>query len=238
MSDRNKKDKDLNNNPFKALKGLSVSQPGKKSTSPATAEKSPSPRPAAAPPEQLSEEDLFAREMGLLGVTPKPEGEHSEPPPKAPPAPPAAGKPAQREPATEEELFLDSLGKMDRVFRDEFTQEDSSATPAAQGRRQRQLRRGKLVPEDQLDLHGMTRDEAGERVRYFLENSIYHGRRTVLVVTGRGLGSAGEPVLRAEVERLLGQELRELVLEWGRAPRQYGGEGALVVFLRGGRENH
>jgi DNA-nicking Smr family endonuclease len=38
-------------------------------------------------------------------------------------------------------------------------------------------------------------------------------------------------VLRQAVEALL-QESKRQVVEWGLAPRRYGGSGALVVFLR------
>jgi len=54
----------------------------------------------------------------------------------------------------------------------------------------------------------------------------------VLIVTGRGNRSDGEAVLRTEIERYLAQEAAAWVTEWGRAPARYGGEGALVVFLR------
>ena len=97
----------------------------------------------------------------------------------------------------------------------------------------RQLRRGQLVPEDQLDLHGLHRHEALEKVRFFLEDAAYHGRRTVLIVTGRGQHSAEGPVLREAVARYLREEQGGQVLEWGVAPKNYGGDGALVVFLRG-----
>jgi DNA-nicking Smr family endonuclease len=60
--------------------------------------------------------------------------------------------------------------------------------------------------------------------------------KTVLIVTGRGKSSGAEPVLRAEVERYLNHDAGAWVSEWGRAPRQYGGEGALVVFLKGSKK--
>jgi DNA-nicking Smr family endonuclease len=126
--------------------------------------------------------------------------------------------------------FLDAVGSMEKTFKDEWLEDE----PAKQAvpRRMRQVERGQLKPEDKLDLHGLTIDEACPKVRFFLQDAIYQGFKTVLIITGKGLHSSDGPVLRQAVEKLLGQQ-RELVIEWGVAPRRYGGDGALVVFLRG-----
>ena len=60
---------------------------------------------------------------------------------------------------------------------------------------------GRLHP--QLDLHGMTGDEARRRTEQWLRDRQAEGVRTVEVVTGRGRRSAGIPVLRTEVQHLL-----------------------------------
>ena len=210
-----RKDSDRFANPFKQLKGFCVSTP----------EVAPQPK-INAPAEPQAEEagDLFAREMKRLGVR----GGAAAPSPEIP----QGGDEAVPCEPDDNELFLDAVGQLDAVFEDEFPaaeEEGSAATP----RRMKLVRRGRLVPEASLDLHGLTRDEARARTRHFLEDAAYHGQRTVLIITGRGKGSGGEPVLRSELERYLSQEGRAWVSEWGRAPRQYGGEGALVVFLKG-----
>jgi DNA-nicking Smr family endonuclease len=69
------------------------------------------------------------------------------------------------------------------------------------------------------------------KVPFFLQDSVYQGFQTVLIITGKGLHSKEGPVLRTAVEKLLSQQ-KEQVLEWGLAPQRYGGSGALVVFLR------
>jgi len=213
---------EMKNNPFKALKGFSVSD-AKAVTAP---EPTQPPAPKASAPE---EPKSFAEEMAFLGVRPmvgRPDtGE------------PIVEKGAVPEllpqvPVSDEELFAEALGKLDTVFSDQFPEEDDEVSVAGSPRRMKQLRQGKLTPEATLDLHGMKRDEALNRVRYFLENSVYHGMKTVLIVTGRGKGSEGEPVLRSEVERYLADEGKTWLAEWGRAPKQHGGEGALAVFLK------
>jgi DNA-nicking Smr family endonuclease len=54
----------------------------------------------------------------------------------------------------------------------------------------------------------------------------------VLVITGKGNNSTGEPVLQQAVAAWLRDAGRELVLEIAPAPREMGGSGAFVVFLR------
>lgn len=56
--------------------------------------------------------------------------------------------------------------------------------------------------------------------------------QTLLVITGRGLHSEdGEPVVRFETESYLSR-CSAMVAEWGRAPKDYGGEGAIFIFLK------
>jgi len=218
----NKKDREkgFQQNPFKDLKGFCASSPKKGA---------PEKRPAQPPIQDDAE--LFAEEMERLGVSRTPMEESRKE--KGENGPPASVTESEvKPPKTDREQFLASLGEMETVFCDEIPEEES---PPAPPRRMRQVRRGELAPEAQLDLHGLTRDEARDRVRHFLDNASYHGRRTVLIVTGRGKGSGGEPVLRKEIERYLQHEAAAWVAEWGRAPARFGGEGALVVFLKGRR---
>ncbi|WP_303720753.1 Smr/MutS family protein [Malonomonas rubra] len=131
----------------------------------------------------------------------------------------------------EEEQFLQAMGELQVKFSDSYAEEGSP--PEAAPRRMKQLKKGKLVPEATLDLHGFTRDDVVAKLQFFLQNAQRQGWRTLLVITGRGLNSIdGEPVLRIEAERFLQNEGRQSVAEWARAPKQYGGDGALVLFLR------
>jgi DNA-nicking Smr family endonuclease len=58
------------------------------------------------------------------------------------------------------------------------------------------------------------------------------GQKAVLVITGKGNNSPGEPVLQQAVVSWLRDAGRELALEFAPAPREMGGSGAFVVFLR------
>lgn len=222
MSRKKEHEKSFRHDPFKRLKGFGVSAP---QSLPAVKPPVPVPAPVAA----SDEAGLFAEEMARLGVAGRPGAAGEEPAPPAPPEEPQVNREVPPLP-TERELFLAALGGMSAVFADEVPAAEEAP---AQPRRMRQVRRGELLPEAQLDLHGLTRDQARERVRFFLDDAVYQGRRTVLIVTGRGKSSAGEPVLRAEIERYLAHDAAAWVAEWGRAPARFGGEGALVVFLKG-----
>ena len=95
----------------------------------------------------------------------------------------------------------------------------------------RKLRRGVWVLQAEIDLHGLRRDEARERVAEFLRDAARNGLRCVRVVHGKGHGSPGrEPVLKAKVKSWLIQ--RSEVLAFTHARPADGGHGALIVLLR------
>jgi DNA-nicking Smr family endonuclease len=99
----------------------------------------------------------------------------------------------------------------------------------------RKLRRGVWVIQAQIDLHGLRRDEARERLGAFLREAVAEGARCVRVVHGKGLGSPGrEPVLKGKVRAWLVQ--KNEVLAFAQARPSDGGHGALVVLLRSARE--
>ena len=129
----------------------------------------------------------------------------------------------------ERDEFLAAVDQVDPPVEEDLPAVEES--PRARPRRMKQLERGELAPSAELDLHGLTRDAALSRVRAFLAHAARQKWPVVVIVTGKGLHSAEGPVLRNAVERLLG-ESRDLVLEWGAAPRRLGGSGALAVFVR------
>jgi DNA-nicking Smr family endonuclease len=80
-----------------------------------------------------------------------------------------------------------------------------------------------------LDLHGRTAAEAREMVRSFLTIAARRWPGAVVhIITGRGRGSAGRPVLRGTVAGMLRGELAPRVADWARD----GDEGGYLVRLR------
>lgn len=95
----------------------------------------------------------------------------------------------------------------------------------------RKLRRGHWILQDELDLHGATREIARELLNAFVHDAFRRGLRCIRVIHGKGLGSVdGQPVLKSKVLAWLIQKDEVLALCQARA--QDGGAGALVVLLR------
>ena len=95
----------------------------------------------------------------------------------------------------------------------------------------RDLRRGRWVVQDEIDLHGQTREEARLLLAQFIADALQDGVRCVRVVHGKGLRSPGrQAVLRQLVRGWLMQ--KNEVLAYCQARPQDGGEGALIALLR------
>jgi DNA-nicking Smr family endonuclease len=95
----------------------------------------------------------------------------------------------------------------------------------------RKLRRGHWIVQGEIDLHGMTRDEARPHLARFLSECLHRGARCIRVIHGKGLRSRNrEPVLKARVAHWLSQ--RDEVLAFCEAPPRDGGSGALYVLLK------
>ena len=95
----------------------------------------------------------------------------------------------------------------------------------------RKIVKGRTRIEGRIDLHGMTQSEAHSRLLRFLESSYQQGRRTILVITGKGV--RGEGVLRQAVPRWLSEpEFRKYASGYHEAHVTHGGGGALYVRLR------
>lgn len=89
--------------------------------------------------------------------------------------------------------------------------------------------------QEELDLHGYTRDEAAVRIENFILTAHGKGFRTVRVITGKGLHSEGPAVLSQVAEKKL-HELKErgllLAYRWERKKREHSG-ASIVYLLRG-----
>lgn len=95
----------------------------------------------------------------------------------------------------------------------------------------KRLRHGEWAIQAQVDLHGLRREEARERLAEFLREALRQGFRCVRVVHGKGLGSPGrEPVLKGKVRAWLVQKQEVIAFTQARAAE--GGAGALVVLLQ------
>ena len=107
----------------------------------------------------------------------------------------------------------------------------SSAPAGIDQKTVKRIRKGRTAIDARFDLHGLTRDDAYDRLLSFLALSRAMGRRTVLVITGKGYSGGG--VLRREVPLWLANpEFRMHVSGMEEAALHHGGEGALYIRLR------
>lgn len=102
----------------------------------------------------------------------------------------------------------------------------------------RKIARGRTSIEGKIDLHGMTQIEAYNRLFHFLDSAYLAGKRTVLVITGKGV--RGEGILKQAVPRWLSEPMfKSKVIGFHDAHVTHGGTGALYVRLRNqNREKH
>lgn len=129
-------------------------------------------------------------------------------------------------------VFLEEIRrlKLEVTFSEEMPHEDELRV--LPGNRLRQLKRGIISVESQLDLHGLTKDEALRELPRFLRSAQLRNEKAVLVITGKGNNSPTEPVLQQAVASWLRDAGRTMTSEFAPAPREMGGSGAFVIFLK------
>ena len=95
----------------------------------------------------------------------------------------------------------------------------------------RRLRRGHIPVADEIDLHGLTADEAHSALAEFLIEAVAGRTRCVRVIHGKGLRSGpGGPVIKRRIGRWLRR--RDEVLAFCSARSVDGGTGAVYVLLK------
>ncbi|GKS69620.1 DNA-nicking endonuclease, Smr domain [Nitrosomonas sp. PY1] len=113
----------------------------------------------------------------------------------------------------------------------------SFARPGVSHQTLRRLRRGYWPIQDNLDLHGYTRDIARQELMAFLENCTENQFRCVRVIHGKGFSSPNrDPILKKQVGHWLAQ--CSSVLAFYQAKPSDGGGGAVLVLLQTKKRHH
>ncbi len=112
-------------------------------------------------------------------------------------------------------------------------------------RQAKRIAGGRIEIEARIDLHGMRASEAHGALRGFILRCYAQGKRSVLVITGKGGagdvrdqpfqldGQRERGVLKRHVPLWLTEpEMRAVVVSFTTAHARHGGEGALYVQLR------
>ncbi|MYM95230.1 Smr/MutS family protein [Duganella vulcania] len=154
--------------------------------------------------------------------------------PSLPKSAATAAAPARKLTQAEDDaaVLRESLSDLFEV--DHYLEDDPALNYAAPGVGPdvvKKMRKGHWPVQDELDLHGLRRDDARDAIGDFLRKSAMRNYRCVCVIHGRGFGSRGqEPVLKSMVHSWLVQ--KEEVVAFCQARSSEGGEGALIVLLR------
>ncbi len=130
-------------------------------------------------------------------------------------------------PAIKEEIIINKLL--------EETYLDPKEIPAGISLNQAEnLKKGKIRPEVEIDLHGFTQEKANSYLKDKLTEFHKKNIRCVLVITGKKIGKNGaEGVLRREVPKWLNiSPLRQMIIMTSWAQNKDGGDGALYVLLK------
>lgn len=211
------------NNPFAAVK-LKQAEPPKVAA--------PPPRPAAPPKKAapLDEEAaMFLEAVGEVAPVRTTKARVGPPPPPSAAQLKAPGEEAESLARLAE--LVSGQGEFEVADSAEFVE---GAVRGFDENVMRKLRAGDFSVQAQLDLHGMTKEDAKPALEAFVQKAKIAGLRCVLVVTGRGLHSEDQiPVLKAGVQQWLtrGRPAKQ-VLGFCTARPKDGGAGAIYVLLR------
>tara|TARA_B100000963_G_scaffold296823_1_gene268051 strand:+ start:44 stop:511 length:468 start_codon:yes stop_codon:yes gene_type:complete len=94
-----------------------------------------------------------------------------------------------------------------------------------------------IKPDSILDLHGYTLYSGRLILNKYIINCYEKNIRCVLIITGKGSNNRG--ALKEEVPRWLDDKyLNKYLINFNQAPKQFGGEGALLVRIKNKYKNH
>lgn len=181
-------------------------------------------KPRVPAPAVIAEDEaaLFRREM--QGVRPAPPPNRADLRPAPPPPVPVQRIEDERQVILE---LAHLAGSPDDV---EIEDDHCYLRPGLARDVLRKLRRAHWILQAELDLHGLTGDEAAAATLAFLAESARKGLRCLRIIHGQGHGSyKREPVLKGRVRKLLARH--PSVLAFAEPPPVRGGAGAVVVLL-------
>ncbi|EIC30359.1 MULTISPECIES: Smr/MutS family protein [Methylomicrobium] len=143
-------------------------------------------------------------------------GEKPKPYPKHRPAE------AESRLAEQQDYDLDPVSIEDRL---------SYLAPGVQKSVPAKMRKGQFGLDAEIDLHGLTSEEAKRQLLIFLQRAVIDGCRCVLIIHGKGYRSPDNlPVLKNSLNLWLRQH-RDVLAFCSAKPRD-GGAGAVLVLLR------
>ncbi|MFT5644886.1 MAG: DNA-nicking Smr family endonuclease [Janthinobacterium sp.] len=172
----------------------------------------------------LQNANLFRNSVGKVSILQQQD--------KLPLLPSAAQLTPRQQQIEDQAVLRESLSDLFEV--DALMEEDPTLSYASKGIGAdvvRKMRKGHWPIQNELDLHGLRRDDARDSIGELLRHAARHHYRCVRVIHGKGLGSKGQaPVLKSMVCSWLVQ--KEEVIAFCAARPSDGGNGALIVLLK------
>lgn len=137
--------------------------------------------------------------------------------------------PSRREEEVAEEPENEFLLAMKNLQVPEM-QDDSAEN---QHRLRKLKQKPKVVPEEWIDLHGLTKEDALLQLNRFVIQHFTRSTASILVITGKGHHSGPQgPVIKPAVEEWIKRQGKRFIKAYAEAPRAFGGGGALVLYLK------
>ena len=128
--------------------------------------------------------------------------------------------------------FGDILDKWEKSAKTQvFDKDAAQEKAAAQKNASRASYIKKIAPQDSIDLHGMTQDQAWKALNDFVAAAKMRGLQKILIIHGKGIHSAdSEGVLGGLVQKFIQGDQR--LGASGKADASHGGSGATWVAVR------
>ena len=124
--------------------------------------------------------------------------------------------------------FAEIFDKWERQAPHEIYKKDDEIPDASENERRRLILK---KPDASIDLHGLTQDEAWDKLDDFFRISRSRGHEKILLIHGKGNHSKNEGVLRELCRRYI--EHCPFAGESGHNSASKGGSGATWVLLKG-----
>ena len=124
---------------------------------------------------------------------------------------------------------------MEQIFENvKYVPDEETPPEQTSNKKSRSSTRDSLKrPDDEIDLHGKTRDEAIKIVQKFVIDCYQKNFRSALIITGKGHHSVEKnPVLKREVKLWLERNGDSYITDFQEAPPRFGGSGAIWVNFK------
>ena len=96
----------------------------------------------------------------------------------------------------------------------------------------RKLIQGKYEIDYRVDLHGLTIDEAYNKVKLLFDRAELNNYRCLLIITGKGLHSRNQTIKQSIIEWFKEPYFSNKIIKYTDAQKIHGGSGAIYVLIK------